>query len=161
MARQLRKLVSGAQTGADRAALDLALERGLEIGGWIPRGRLAEDGIIPSRYTGLRETDSADPAERTACNVRDSDATLIVSHGPLAGGSRLTAEEATRLSKPQLHLDLTMLSPVEAVERLRQWLHAMDPQVLNVAGPRASEDPTIGGAVAALLSDALPRAGQP
>ena len=159
MTPRLRRLVSGAQTGADRAALDVALEQGLEIGGWVPRGRLAEDGIIPARYTGLRETESADAAVRTACNVRDSDATVIVSHGPLAGGSRLTAEEAIRLSKPLLHLDLTSLSVADAADRLRQWLDAVDPEVLNVAGPRASEDPAIGAAVTALQRDALSRPG--
>jgi len=149
--RRLRRLVSGAQTGADRAALDVALEHGLEIGGWVPRGRIAEDGVVPARYTGLRETDSADAAVRTCCNVRDSDATLIVSHGPLAGGSRLTADEALRLSKPLLHLDLTTMSLADAADRLREWLHAVDPEVLNVAGPRASEGAGIGAAVTALL----------
>jgi len=158
MALRLRRVVSGAQTGADRAALDTTLERGLDIGGWVPRGRLAEDGIVPGHYTGLRETESGDPAVRTARNVRDSDATLIVSHGPLAGGSRLTAEEALRLSKPLLHLDLTMLSMADATDRLRQWLRTVDPEVLNVAGPRASEDPAVGAAVTALLRDALPTA---
>ena len=153
---RLRKLVSGAQTGADRAALDVALERGMESGGWVPRGRTAEDGTIPGRYTGLRETESPDPAVRTACNVRDADATVIISHGPLAGGSRLTADEAIRLERPLLHLDLAVLTHTEAVARLRTWLRAVDPVVLNVAGPRASEDPAIGGAVTALLRDALP-----
>jgi hypothetical protein len=151
-------VVSGAQTGADRAALDVALEHGLEIGGWVPRGRAAEDGSIPDRYTGLEETESPDPAVRTACNVRDADATLIVSHGPLAGGSRLTADEASGLEKPLLHLDLAVRTHTEAVDRLREWLCGVDPAVLNVAGPRASEDPAISVAVAALLRDALPRA---
>jgi hypothetical protein len=148
-------VVSGGQTGADRAALDVALERGLEIGGWLPRGRSAEDGIIPPHYTGMRETESSDPAVRTTCNVRDADATLIVSHGALRGGSRLTADEAARLSKPLLHLDLATLALADAVKQLRQWLTLVDPEVLNVAGPRASEDPGIGAGVAALLRAAM------
>ena len=152
---RLRKVVSGGQTGADRGALDVALERGLEIGGWVPRGRSADDGVIPPRYTGMRETESADPAVRTTCNVRDADATLIVSHGPLAGGSRFTADETARLSKPLLHLDLATLALAAAAEQLRQWLRATDPEVLNVAGPRASEDPGIGAAVTALLRAAM------
>ena len=82
----LTRIVSGGQTGVDRAALDVGVECGLQIGGWVPRGRLAEDGTIPRRYTGLREADSTDPAIRTALNVRDSDATLIVSHGPPLAG---------------------------------------------------------------------------
>ena len=103
------KIISGGQTGADRAALDFALASGIPIGGWVPRGRLAEDGRIPERYAGLVETESADPAVRTARNVRDSDATLILSHGPLDGGSLLTHREATRAGRPVLHLDLEEL----------------------------------------------------
>ena len=84
------QIVSGGQTGADRAALDIALELGFESGGWVPLGRQAEDGKIPDRYPNLRETDSPLPAVRTELNVRDSDATLIVSHGTLVGGTALT-----------------------------------------------------------------------
>ena len=151
----LEKIVSGGQTGADRAALDFALANDLRIGGWVPRGRLAEDGPLPERYVGLDETDSADPGVRTARNVRDSDATLLVSHGPLAGGSLLTLREAIRASKPVLHLDLDRLSAASAGERLRRWLAVVRPRVLNVAGPRASEDPGIAEATAALLGAAL------
>ena len=152
----LRTIVSGGQTGADRAALDVALERGLQTGGWVPKGRLAEDGLIPQRYTGLQESESADPAVRTALNVRDSDATLIVSHGALSGGSLLTLREATRRGRPALHLDLAVLSQAQAAAQVRAWLHAVDPATLNVAGPRASHDPAIGERVRELLRAALP-----
>jgi len=155
----LRRIVSGGQTGADRAALDVALERGLEIGGWVPKGRLAEDGAIPDVYTGLREADSSDPAVRTALNVRDSDATLIVSHGPLSGGSLLTLMEATRLGRPVLHLDVAKVPQAAAVTHLRTWLRAVGPATLNVAGPRASHDPAIAGRVAELLRAVLPSIG--
>ena len=151
----LEKIVSGGQTGADRAALDFALARGLGIGGWIPKGRLAEDGRIPDRYGGLVETDSADPAARTARNVRDSDATLILSHGPLAGGSLLTLREATRAGKPVLHLDLRRAPLAAAGDQLRRWLAEHRPRVLNVAGPRASDDPSIAAATGAVLDAAL------
>ena len=137
-------VVSGGQTGADRAALDVALECGLEIGGWVPRGRLAEDGPIAARYTGLRETESADPAVRTARNVRDSDATLILSHGPLTGGSLFTMQTAGKLGRPALHVDLTGKSDAAAAAEIRAWLMTVRPNILNVAGPRASGDPTIG-----------------
>ncbi len=83
------RLISGGQTGADRAALDVALELGLDHGGWVPKGRAAEDGPLPGRYR-VRETPSEDRAERTMRNVADSDATLLISHGPLTGGSELT-----------------------------------------------------------------------
>jgi hypothetical protein len=152
---RLEKIVSGGQTGADRAALDVAFERGLKVGGWVPKGRLAEDGPIPEHYSGLVETVSSDPAVRTSLNVRDSDATLIVSHGPLTGGSLLTLEEARRRGKPVLHLDLH-LAPVTAAATLRAWLDAAGPRTLNVAGPRASKDVRIFAAVVALLRSALP-----
>jgi hypothetical protein len=152
----LEKVVSGGQTGADQAALKVAFERGLQVGGWVPKGRFAEDGPIPERYPGLVETTSSDPAVRTSLNVRDSDATLIVSHGPLTGGSLLTFEEARRRGKPVLHLDLRETTPVTAATRLRLWLDATAPRTLNVAGPRASKDATIFAATVALLRSALP-----
>jgi hypothetical protein len=158
---RLARIVSGGQTGADRAALDVALECGLELGGWVPRGRLAEDGAIPDRYTGLVETRSADPAVRTARNARDSDATLILSHGALVGGSRLAFEEAGAAHKPVLHLDLHSLCRGAAVARLRAWLAEVEPRCLNVAGPRASEDPAIHAATRAVLGQALRRPGAP
>jgi hypothetical protein len=155
MLEMLEKIVSGGQTGADRAAWDFAHANGLRVGGWVPKGRLAEDGPIPERYLGLFETDSADPAVRTGLNVRDSDATLILSHGPLAAGSLFTLREATRVGKPVLHLDLDQLCPVSAGQSLRRWLAETQPRVLNVAGPRASEDPRIASATEAVLGAAL------
>ena len=71
-------ILSGGQTGADRAALDFAIEYGLPHGGWCPRGRLAEDGPIDERYE-LTETPSHRYAQRTEWNVRDSDATVVFS----------------------------------------------------------------------------------
>jgi hypothetical protein len=149
------RILSGGQTGADRAALDFALVHGIAIGGWVPKGRLTEDGAIPDRYPGLVETASADPAERTMRNVCDSDATLIVSHGPLAGGSLLAFEEARRAGRPLLHLDLDEIGSDEATARLRSWLASTRPSALNVAGPRASEDPRIAAATGALLREGL------
>jgi len=154
-AKPVQRIVSGGQTGADRAALDFALENGIPIGGWVPKGRLAEDGRIAERYAGLVETESPDPAVRTARNVRDSDATLILSHGPLEGGSLLTLREATRTSKPVLHLDLDRLDVAAAGDRLRAWLASVRPASLNVAGPRASRDPSIAAATGAVLRMAL------
>ena len=149
------KILSGGQTGADRAALDVALELGLAVGGWVPRGRWAEDGTVPSRYPGLVETESDEPAVRTGRNIRDSDATLLLSHGDLAGGSALTLLVARRRGKPHLHLDLDANAPAQAVKRLRDWLALAHPQVLNVAGPRGSEDPAIFEATKRVLREAL------
>jgi hypothetical protein len=151
----LKKIVSGGQSGADRAALDVALEQGLETGGWIPKGRLAEDGPISDRYLGLLETDSADPSVRTSLNVRDSEATLIVSHGPLHGGSLLTLEEARKLGRIALHIDLAATSEAAAATRLFEWLRRVDPSTLNVAGPRASQDAAIYSSIVELLRAVL------
>lgn len=153
----LKKIVSGGQTGADRAALDVALERGLEIGGWIPKGRLTEDGPISHRYGGLLETESADPSVRTALNVRDSDATFIVSHGPLQGGSLLTLAEARSMGRTVLHIDLAAIPQAAAARQLCEWLRHVDPSTLNVAGPRASQDAAIYRSVVELLQAALPQ----
>lgn len=150
-------IVSGGQTGVDRAAWDVAIEFGLPTGGWVPKGRRAEDGAIPERYAGLREAESRDPAVRTVLNVRDSDATLIFSHGPLTGGSRLTFETAARLSRPVLHVDLSNTTDAEAVTEVRAWLLAVRPEILNVAGPRASGDASAGERAAAVLRELLRR----
>ena len=152
----LKRIVSGGQTGVDRAALDVAMECGLEIGGWIPEGRLAEDGPIPLHYGGLVETESSDPSVRTSLNVRDSDATLILSHGPLCGGSLLTLDQARTLGRPVFHLDLTVLAHTEALDQICEWLGRVNPHTLNVAGPRASEDAAIYRSVSELLRTVLP-----
>ena len=138
-----QRIISGAQTGVDRAALDAALEFGVACGGWVPRGRLDEDGRIPDRYPDLMETATADWDERTEANVRDSDGTLVLSRGPLTGGSRYTAEVAGRLGRPCLLLDLATLSRDAAVRVARDWIDAEGVDVLNVAGPRGSKDPEL------------------
>jgi putative molybdenum carrier protein len=153
----LRRIVSGAQTGADRAALEAARAAGIPTGGWVPKGRWAEDGPVPEGLGELRETESADPAERTRRNVADSDATLILSHGALRGGSELTREEAARLGKPCLWLDLAQLPHELAALRVLSWLEQHAIGVLNVAGPRASEDAEIYQGAFALVSAVLAR----
>jgi hypothetical protein len=139
----VREVWSGGQTGVDRAALDVARELGIPCGGWVPRGRLAEDGVIPDRYAGLRETDSADYSERTEANVRDADATLILYFGPgPTGGTLATLDAADRLGRPRLALDLGAMSDDEAARRVRNWLQTFPAPIrLNVAGPRVSQAP--------------------
>lgn len=154
----IARIVSGGQTGVDRAALDVALALGLPHGGWVPRGRTAEDGPLDRRYR-LRETPSADAAQRTAWNVRDSDATLLLSRGPLAGGSALTQRLARESGRPLLHLDLSHLDAPAAAETLARWLSSLAGTTLNVAGPRASEDPGIYDAAYAVLRAGLAGAG--
>lgn len=134
--------MSGGQTGADRAALDFALENGIAIGGYVPNGRPAEDGKIPAKYVDLIETESADSAQRTKLNVIHSDATLIFSHGILSSGSKLTQQLAVEHDKPLLHIDL-LEQPQNTIAVARKWLAVTDCPTLNVAGPRISEDAAI------------------
>ena len=147
----LRKIVSGGQTGVDRAALDAALAHGLPAGGWCPQGRRAEDGRIAARYP-LQETPSAEYAQRTAWNVRDSDGTMIVAPEPLEGGTALTKQEAETQSKPVLHVRPSDPVPVPMI---RAWGAESEVEVLNVAGPRASEVVGIYDAARAVLDDLL------
>lgn len=152
------RVISGGQTGVDRAALDAALAAGLAVGGWCPRGRRAEDGAIPARYP-LRETAGANYAERTAANIDDADATLILvarpdpaSWGP---GTRLTRRLARRAGKAHLVVCLDDAAgeagDAAALACVRDWLAAVRPAVLNVAGPRESGAPGMGGRARAFL----------
>lgn len=145
---------SGGQTGVDRAALEFALAHGLPHGGWCPRGRRAEDGVIPERYR-LRETATDAYAERTRLNVRDTDATVIFAPGRLlSGGTRLTREFACELGRPVLVI--TARSDVlGAAARLRSFLRRHRVRRLNVAGPRVSEAPELPRFVLAVLERAL------
>ena len=131
---------SGGQTGVDRAGLDAAMAWGLKTGGWCPRGRLAEDGVIPQRYR-LRETPLSDYAQRTGWNVRDSEATLILHRGALTGGTELTRRLAESMGRPCRCVDLaTAPDPRESAA----WIRQRAPSKLNIAGPRESQHPGIG-----------------
>jgi hypothetical protein len=145
------KIISGGQTGVDRAALDAAMELGLPCGGWCPRGRKAENGVVPERYP-LTETATEIYAERTEKNVLDSDATLVLVRGQAKGGSKLTIELAGRHKKPCLEVDV---SGDEAASFIRIWLGNHSIQTLNVAGPRESTAPGIHAQALALIRRVL------
>ena len=149
---QIKKVVSGGQTGVDRAALDAALELGLPCGGWCPKGRLAEDGPIPASYP-VKETPSCDYPERTEWNVRDSDGTLVLSWGRPSGGTALTIALARRLKKPCLVIDLESADPPR--EKIAAWVDLHGIAILNVAGPRESPGLPIYRKARALLGDLL------
>jgi predicted Rossmann fold nucleotide-binding protein DprA/Smf involved in DNA uptake len=134
----LLTVISGGQTGVDRAALDVALELGLRCTGWCPRGRLAEDGPLPARYP-LRETPSSEYPQRTRWNIRDADGTLILHAGGLDRGSALTERIAEQLRRPVLVLDARTADP----SAIRDWMDAHAIARLNVAGPRESRSPGI------------------
>lgn len=131
------RIVSGGQTGVDRGALDAALVLGRDCGGWCPEGRLAEDGPIPARYP-LQELPGGGYRARTRRNVRDSDATLIVTFGAPSGGTAATLVDCHALGRPALVIDADTLDVATATERVRSFLARHGVGVLNVAGPRAS-----------------------
>jgi len=135
----VRRIVSGGQTGVDRAALDAAIELGIEHGGWCPRGRRAEDGPIAAKYK-LIETDSIDYAVRTEKNVLDSDGTMLLYRERLQRGTLLTHQLAKRHSKPLLRIRLDR--PV-SLDRVVRWISENSIHVLNVAGPRSSSQADI------------------
>jgi hypothetical protein len=149
----IARIVSGGQTGVDRAALDAARDHGRAYGGWCPAGGWAEDHPDPPGllvdYPGLRATPSRDPAERTRWNVRDSDATIVMAAGGRSPGTDLTIETAARIGRPCL---VTSGSP----EDVDEWLGDLgDGLTLNVAGPRESERPGIYRATRELLDRVL------
>ncbi len=144
-------MISGGQTGVDRAALDVALALGLDCGGWCPAGRRAEGGPIPVLYP-LLETETADYAERTRRNVVDADATLVLCQGGLRGGTLLTVEAASALDKPCLVIDLRRPWQPQDV---RGWLDVCAVGTLNIGGPRESGAPGIYAQASEFLRAAL------
>jgi hypothetical protein len=135
----LMQIVSGGQTGVDRAALDAGLDGGIEVGGWCPSGRLAEDGMIPERYP-LLELDARVYSARTKQNVLDSDATLVLNRGALADGTALTVQLAKKHRKPHL---VVQLEENEEPAAVAEWIRELGVKVLNIAGPRESKCPGI------------------
>ncbi len=159
------KIVSGGQTGVDRVALDVAIEHGIEHGGWCPRGRIAEDGVLDERYH-LHETRSAAYSERTLRNVIDSDATVIFSdRDALTGGTALTARLTARENKALLVL-LPDLPVEQASLELAAFLQSECVGILNVAGPRAGLSngylmDYVRAVLTALFSEAIGRSVEP
>ena len=139
MKKIFSKIISGGQTGADRAALDLALELGLPTGGWCPKGRRAEDGPLALGYP-LKETNSPNYAVRTEKNILEADGTLILTRGIPKGGTALTIKLAKVHRKPFLVIDLSVGKNFRTV---RDWGQVHQIKILNVAGPRESEAPGI------------------
>ena len=155
---KISKIVSGGQTGADIGALDAAIYCGVPHGGWCPKGRRQELGlVIPARYM-LREMDSPLFIRRTKANVIDSDATLILTFGPLSGGSLKTRELAEKHSRPCLHIDLSKSTRTETIEVVNTWLATLVLKrsfVLNVAGNRESGAPGLQRIVMLRIIDIL------
>jgi predicted Rossmann-fold nucleotide-binding protein len=143
----LTKIVTGGQTGVDRAALDVAIELNYKYGGWCPRGRKAEDGVIdPIKYANLEETSTDHYPQRTKFNVRDSDGTLIIiigSEDAMGVGSKLTATMAKKYEKPLLIVNLNDENKNENDTKVIEWLSTNNIETLNIAGPREETTPGI------------------
>ncbi len=136
----VQRIVSGGQTGVDQGALQAAIDSGVDHGGWCPRGRMCEAGVIPRRFQ-LTESTSREYWVRTEQNVIDSDGTLVLYYPPLAGGTGLTIRMAEKHRRPYLAIDLSERPDVEAI---RRWIIEQEVHILNVAGPRESSHPGIG-----------------
>ena len=143
----IEKVISGGQTGVDRAALDVAMELGISCGGWCPTGRKAEDGVIPARYP-LEELPSGGYRPRTVRNVLESDGTLIFFRDALTGGSAFTAEVVRKHHK--LCYTVNLAAPVDPCD-VRIWIRQHSIRTLNIAGPRESRVPGIHAEAAAYL----------
>ena len=135
----IRKIISGGQTGADRAALDVAIKLDIPHGGWISKGRKTENGRLPDKYE-LKEMSTGSYSKRTEKNVVESDGTLIISHGILTGGSALTRDYAEKHQCAWLHIDLNTTHTFKAASMINSWIMKNGIEILNVAGSRASED---------------------
>ncbi len=145
-------IISGGQTGADQAALDAAIFLRIPHGGWICSGRKTEAGPLPDKYL-LKEIESPRYRDRTEKNILAADGTLIFCFGPPTGGSALTEALAIRHDRPCLRLDLDVITETQAATALLSWLHEQKIRILNVAGPRASNEPRIHGVVYSILTN--------
>jgi Circularly permutated YpsA SLOG family len=134
------KIISGGQTGVDRAALDVALKNGIDCGGWCPAGRLDEAGRIPDRYP-VRELEHGGFTERTLQNVKDADGTVIIYSSKLSGGTEQTVRFCVEQQRPHQLIDASMIPIEEAVRLIADFVRKDKIDILNVAGPRQSEWP--------------------
>jgi hypothetical protein len=161
----LQKIISGGQTGVDRAALDAAISSDIEYGGWCPKGRLDEKGTIPNKYESLKEisgnfkTDKENYDARTKKNIKDSDATLIiVPKIPLPqeikDGTLLTIEDVKKQKKLYLIVDLSKSNHINS-ELIIEWVKKNKVSILNIAGPRESSCPGIHQSSLELLKTTL------
>jgi hypothetical protein len=148
----IKKIISGGQTGADRAALDFAIWHDIPHAGWCPKGRLAEDGPIEKRYQ-LQETSTKNYPQRTEKNVQESDGTAIFTmSSKLAGGSKKTAEFAKKHGKPWIHLCPQIY---QQATHLLEFIAEHNIKVLNIAGSRGSKEPKVYQFVKQTLEEAF------
>lgn len=140
----ISKIISGGQTGVDQGALEACQWIDFPYGGWIPKGRLTENGPLPDTFKGMQEHPSADYLKRTEANVVDSDATVVLCHGKPTGGTLRTVKFAIKHHRPWFHIHLNRSMESE-VKEFVEWLNSdcPEPCTLNVAGTRESKKPGI------------------
>jgi hypothetical protein len=155
---RISKIISGGQTGADRGGLDAAIRCGLPHGGWVPKGRRAEDGRVPETYGGVRETASASYVPRTEANVIDSDATLVMACGLPVGGTMKTCSLALKHARPCIVVNLAA-DRKAAADQIVGWLTSIPfhEGTLNVAGSRESKVPGMQSATQSVLIEVISR----
>jgi hypothetical protein len=158
--RTMKKIMSGGQTGADRGALEAALELKFPYGGWVPKGRLAEDGQVPAEYDQLTEHSNPDYKPRSWSNVRDSTGTVIICPAPMSPGSQLTLRYCQEQGKPVMVRDAAKVisDPHTAARQVWDWIKLHKIETLNVAGTREKKCKGLQHAVAVLISDVILRA---
>lgn len=149
------KIISGGQTGVDRAGLDVAIAKGLDYGGAIPKGRLTEEGALSDKYNKMTELATSSYPARTEQNVKDSDATIIFTMGKIEEGSALTIGMCKKYQKLYLHIDLLEQTEDEAVETFKNWVEKIKPNTLNIAGSRESNNKGIYNRTYTVLDRAL------
>ena len=133
----IKKIISGGQTGVDRAALDIAIELGIPYSGFCPKGRRAEDGIIPSKYD-LIEIDSIEYTDRTIKNIECSEGTLILHIDIISNGTALTKEYCIQKDIPVMKINILGEKKLSRLNFIH-WLRENSIDILNIAGPRESE----------------------
>lgn len=150
----LETIFSGGQTGADRAALDAAIQAGFPYDGWIPKGRRAEDGIIPDTYR-LKETTTEQYEERTERNVQSTDATVIFSTEPLSGGTKLTESFTDIYKKYLLIINIQTNTIDNSSRQIKEWIKSNNIKTLNIAGPRQTDEPRVYPFVFSVISSII------
>ena len=150
----IKKIISGGQTGADRAALDVAIKLGIPYGGWIPKGRITEEGALPVKYR-MQEMPTESCPKRTEQNVIDSDGTLIIARGKLTGGTDYTRQMTLKHKKQLLSIDLEQTNLYDAASLVASWIQMRRIEILNIGGPRASNDQQIYSDVITILEQAI------
>ena len=155
------RIISGGQTGSDRAGLEAAIAAGIKYSGTVPLGRRAEDGKVPEKYVGMVESDQWSYLPRTEANVANSDATVVLCHGAPQRGSKRTLTFAAKHRKPYLAVNLNL--PMEkCLEKVVKWLKEipLDSGTLNVAGSRESISPGIQKEVTELMIEVVRKANE-